>query len=295
MSKELNFPDENWISTLVKQSLEEDIKTGDVTTDVTVNQEVSATGFITAREAGFVAGLPLVSKIYNELDSEVCVKLLVADGQRVEAGQEIVSLSGKAASLLTGERTVLNFLQHLSGIASLTAKYVEQVSGTDCMVLDTRKTLPGYRALAKYAVRCGGGNNHRMGLYDRILMKDNHWASKDLSLAELVEIGRQKYPELAIEIEVDTMEQLAEILPLKIDWILLDNFTHKQVAEAISLRNTLEPDSWKTKFEASGNVNLETVNGYARAGVDAVSVGRLTHSVIAMDIGLDFSAGDSDD
>ena len=295
MPKELNFPEENWISTLVKQSLEEDIKTGDVTTDVTVNHEVSATGFIAARESGFIAGLPLVSKIYNELDSGVCVKLLMTDGQRVEAGQKIVSLIGKAASLLTGERTVLNFLQQLSGIATLTAKYVEQVSGTDCMVLDTRKTLPGYRALAKYAVRCGGGFNHRMGLYDRILMKDNHWASRDLSLAELVATGRQKYPELAIEIEVDTMEQLAEILPLKIDWILLDNFTHEQVAEAISLRRTLETDGWKTKFESSGNINLETVSGYAQTGVDAVSVGRLTHSVIAMDIGLDFCAGDSDD
>lgn len=295
MHKELKFPDENWISTLVQQSLEEDIQTGDVTTDVTVNPEVSATGFITAREAGFVAGLPLVSKIYSELDSEVCVELLVADGQEVEAGQRIATLNGKAASLLTGERTVLNFLQQLCGIASLTAKYVEQVSGTDCMVLDTRKTLPGYRALAKYAVRCGGGCNHRMGLYDRILMKDNHWASRDLSLAELVASGRKKYPELEIEIEVDTMEQLAEILPLKIDWILLDNFTHEQVAEAISLRKTLEPDDWKTKFESSGNVNIETVSGYAKAGVDAVSVGRLTHSVIAMDIGLDFSAGDSDD
>jgi len=295
MHKELNFPDENWISTLVKQSLEEDIQTGDVTTDVTVNQEVSATGFITAREAGFVAGLQLVSKIYNELDSEVCVELLVADGQRVEAGQKIAMLTGKAASLLTGERTVLNFLQQLCGIASLTAKYVDQVSGTDCMVLDTRKTLPGYRALAKYAVRCGGGHNHRMGLYDRILMKDNHWASRDLPLIELVAAGRRKYPELEIEIEVDTMEQLAEILPLKIDWILLDNFTNEQVTDAISLRETLEPAGWKTKFESSGNVNLETVSGYAQAGVDAVSVGRLTHSVIAMDIGLDFSAGDSYD
>jgi len=295
MHKELNFPDENWIYTLVKQSLEEDIQTGDVTTDVSVNQEVSATGFITAREAGVIAGLPLVSKIYNELDSEVCVKLLVADGQIVEAGQKIASLTGKAASLLTCERTVLNFLQQLSGIASLTAKYVEKVSGAECIVLDTRKTLPGYRALAKYAVRCGGGFNHRMGLYDRILIKDNHWASRVMPLSELVATGRQKYPELEIEIEVDTLEQLTEILPLKVDWILLDNFTIEQVADAISLRETLEPAGWKTKFESSGNIDLETVSGYAQAGVDAVSVGRLTHSVIAMDIGLDFSVGDSDD
>jgi nicotinate-nucleotide pyrophosphorylase (carboxylating) len=184
---------------------------------------------------------------------------------------------------LTGERTALNFLQHLSGIATLTARYVAAVAGTGCQVLDTRKTLPGYRALAKYAVRCGGGSNHRFRLYARVLLKDNHWAAGD-GIAAMVARARARWPQLAIEVEVDTAEQLASVLPLGVDWIMLDNFTVGGVAAAVAQRDRLAAGC---RLEVSGNVTLDTIAAYAQAGADAVSVGRLTHSAPALDVGLD--------
>ena len=160
----------------------------------------------------------------------------------------------------------------------------DEVAGTSCRVLDTRKTLPGYRHLAKYAVRCGGGHNHRMGLYDRIMLKDNHWSAAGGSIAELVERSRRLHPELDLEVEVDTLEQLEEVLPLGVEWILLDNFTPEAATEAVRLRGAREST---TLLEASGNVNLDTIAAFARTGVDAASVGRLTHSAPALDLGMD--------
>ena len=281
------FPAEAWTGDLVRRALAEDVGTGDASTEVTVTGAPRTRTAITAREAGVVAGLPLLEIIYGQLDPAVRIELLVPDGTSVRAGDVVALLEGPAAAQLTGERTALNFLQHLGGIASLTRRYVEQVAGTKCRVLDTRKTLPGYRHLAKYAVRCGGGHNHRMGLYDRIMLKDNHWAAAGGSIAELVERSRRLHPGLAVEVEVDTPEQLAQVLPLQVEWILLDNFTPETAAAAVRVRNAAGSD---TLLEASGNVNLETVAGFAQAGVDAASVGRLTHSAPALDLGMDMES-----
>lgn len=287
------FPAGAWLDVLLDASLSEDVGDGDVTTNISVATDTVAEGEITARSEGVVAGLPILAPLFARLGDDVRVDLLAADGDRLALGQSAARLSGPAAAILTGERTALNFLQHLSGIATLVARYVDAVAGTDCLILDTRKTLPGYRALAKYAVRCGGGANHRMGLYDRILLKDNHWASRDASLADLVARGRDRYPGLAIEVEVDSIAQLREVLPRGVEWVLLDNFTPEATREAVRLRASLETGDWRTRLEASGNVTLETVRDYAEAGVDAASVGRLTHSVPALDLGLDLRPGEA--
>ncbi len=288
----LAFPDEPWLDILIEHSLQEDIGRGDVTTDVAVDPKLTACGIVTARESGVVAGLPLLTRLFAKLDTNLKVTLLVHDGTKVASGDRVARIEGPVASLLTGERTALNFLQYLSGIATLAHRYAAALEGTDCLVLDTRKTLPGYRRLAKYAVRCGGGHNHRMRLDDRILLKDNHWASRDGSLQDLVRRGRERHPGLAIEIEVDTLTQLQEILPLQVEWILLDNFTPDQVREAVVLRDNVDADGWTTRLESSGNVTLDTIRSFAEAGADAASVGRLTHSVPALDLGLDFEVGE---
>jgi nicotinate-nucleotide pyrophosphorylase (carboxylating) len=169
----------------------------------------------------------------------------------------------------------------------LTARYVAEVAGTGCRVLDTRKTLPGYRALAKYAVRCGGGHNHRMGLYDRVMLKDNHWSAGGDRIAAMVSRARSEFPALAVEVEVDTIAQLQQVLPLNVEWILLDNFSVSETAEAVGMRDGAGSP---TQLESSGNITLDTIAGYARAGVDGASVGRLTHSAGALDLGLDLDS-----
>jgi len=281
---EAGFPADESLTDLIRRSLAEDIGPGDASTAVTVDPAQRGVARIRAREAGVVAGLPLIDLLYGQLDRAVEVERTVPDGTVVEPGSDVATISGPAGSLLTGERTVLNFLQHLGGIATLTARYAAAVAGTRCEVLDTRKTLPGYRALSKYAVRCGGGSNHRMGLYDRIMLKDNHWAAAALPLADLVARARRDYPDLAIEIEVDDLAQLDEVLALDVEWVLLDNFTLEATREAVSRRDT---GGVRTRLESSGNVTLETIGDYARAGVDAASVGRLTHSAPALDLGMD--------
>lgn len=283
---EKSFPDQPWIQDLVRQSLAEDVGSGDATTQVTVPEDLKIEALVTARDDGVMAGLPLIEMIFAALDGRVQIKRLLYDGTRVRPGQAVAWLQGPAAAILTGERTLLNFLQHLGGIATLTRRYVDAVAGTGCRVLDTRKTLPGYRHLAKYAVRCGGGHNHRLGLYDRVMLKDNHWAAAAVPVSTLVERSRQMYPDLDIEIEVDNLDQLDQVLPLDVAWILLDNFTPTETAEAVERRNCA---GVATLLESSGNVNLETIGDYARAGVDAASVGRLTHSAPALDLGLDMN------
>lgn len=288
------FPRGDWLDVLVDAALAEDLGPGDVTTGLVVDPAREAEAAIAAREPGVIAGLPLLEMIFGRLDPRVEVAAEVADGTAVAAGDRVARLRGPAAPILTGERTALNFLQQLSGVASLTARYVGLVAGTGCRVLDTRKTVPGYRDLAKYAVRCGGGDNHRLGLYDRYLLKDNHWASRGVGLDRLVAAARDQRPDLLIEVEVDTLEQLGQVLPLRVDWIMLDNFAPDAAAAAVAERDRAEARSgWRTALEASGNVDLETVGGFARAGVDAVSVGRLTHSAPALDLGLDLGPADS--
>ncbi len=277
------FPAGDWVDDLVAQALREDVGSGDVSTAVAVPPAARAAGVLAARQAGVLAGLPLVSLVYRQLEPGVAVECLARDGERIGAGQVVARLSGPAGALLTGERTALNFVQHLSGVATLTARYVEAVAGTRCRVLDTRKTLPGYRTLAKYAVRCGGGSNHRFGLWDRVLLKDNHWAAGE-PIATVVGRARALWPHLAIEVEVDTPEQLATVLPLDVEWILLDNFTPGAVGAAVAARDAA---GVATRLEVSWNVTLETIADFARAGADAASVGRLTHSAPALDLGLD--------
>ncbi len=289
------FPDEPWLDELVRRSLAEDLGTGDVSTELAVPARASGAGRIVARREGVVAGLPLVERVYRALSAEVACSVLRPDGSEVAAGDVVARLEGPAGALLSGERTALNFLQHLSGIASLCSLYVKAVAGTGCQILDTRKTLPGFRTLAKYAVRCGGGRNHRLGLYDRIMFKDNHWAAADGRLTELVAASRRRYPALAVEIEVDSLEQLDEVLPLGVEWILLDNFSPEMVAEAVRRRDGLAAVRGATRLEASGNVSLDSVRAYAAAGVDAVSVGRLTHSAPALDLSLELQTAPSAD
>jgi nicotinate-nucleotide pyrophosphorylase (carboxylating) len=269
---------------LVARALAEDIGPGDATTAVTVAPGLAVAGAVRAREAGVVAGLPLLAMVFTALDPAVTVTPVAGDGDPVEPGQTVARLAGPAAAILAGERTALNFLQHLSGIATGTAAYVRAVAGTSCRVLDTRKTLPGWRALAKYAVRCGGGHNHRMGLYDRIMLKDNHWLAGGGDVAALVTEARRRYPELAVQVEVDDLVQLDRVLPLGVEWVLLDNFTTADVRAAVARRDA---SGAPTLLEVSGNVTLDTVAAYAAAGADAASVGRLTHSVTALDLGLD--------
>jgi len=284
---EREFPHGDWTRELVRRALAEDVGSGDASTAVSVDAATVGRGRIVSRETGVVAGLPLVEMVYGELDGGVTVEVLLPDGSAVEPGSQVAVISGPAAALLTGERCALNFLQHLGGVASLTARFVAAVAGTGCRVLDTRKTLPGYRALAKYAVLCGGGHNHRMGLYDRIMLKDNHWAAAEGGIAAMVARARGGYPELAVEVEVDDLAQLEEVLPLQVEWILLDNFTVEDTRTAVRLRNAAGSS---TQLESSGNINLDSIGEYARAGVDGASVGRLTHSAGALDLGLDLES-----
>ncbi|MEN8005654.1 MAG: carboxylating nicotinate-nucleotide diphosphorylase [Candidatus Krumholzibacteriota bacterium] len=281
------FPADDNLREFIRQALAEDVGTGDVSTQVSVSPTETGAGSLVSRQEGVVAGLPLLDLLYGELDPTVGVERIVTDGTPVKQGAVVARLEGPVSSLLTGERTALNFLQFLGGIASLTARYVAAVAGTSCRVLDTRKTLPGYRALSKYAVLCGGGSNHRMGLYDRVMVKDNHWAAGQGHVEGIVACARREFPHLAVEVEVDTLEQLEQVLPLQVDWVLLDNFNLADTAAAVQQRDASGVD---TLLESSGNISLATIAGYAQAGVDAASVGRLTHSVTALDLGLDLES-----
>ena len=276
---------------LTRMSLQEDLReTGDLTCQATIPSDLQATVNIVSREAGVLCGLPILPLVFEELSSDVSWKLTATDGQPIERGSVIASITGPVRSLLTGERTVLNFMTHLSGIASQTARFVEQVRGTRAVILDTRKTLPGYRLLQKYAVRCGGGTNHRMGLYDGILIKDNHLAARgESSCAAAVADARAYMASIAahakIEIEVDSLSQLRDALNEKPEIVLLDNMPHEMLREAVAIRDAR---SHETLLEASGGVNLQTVRAIAESGVDRISIGSLTHSSPSLDLGFDW-------
>lgn len=274
---------------LIELALREDIGTGDLTSAACLSESATASAEVVARCQCVASGTWLVQHIYRRIDPRVSVKLNCDDGRSVGAGQSMATVSGPARAVLTGERTVLNFLQRLTGIATLTARYVDQVRGTGTAIVDTRKTTPGWRRLEKYAVRCGGGVNHRFGLYDELLIKDNHLALAEGDIANFIAAARAKVgPDVVIEVEVDTLEQFEQVLMLPVDMILLDNMSPVMMAEARAIRDDRRHDG-RPLLEASGGVQLDAVRAIAESGVDRISVGALTHSAPAADIGMDIA------
>ncbi|MBX9684043.1 MAG: carboxylating nicotinate-nucleotide diphosphorylase [Hyphomicrobium sp.] len=269
----------------VRMALAEDLGLqGDITTNATVAANSIATAVIAARAGGVVSGVDVAAAAYKMLDSDVVVEILAADGTVIGAGRTIAQVRGQARALLTAERVALNFMGRMSGIATVTRRYVDAVANTSAKIVDTRKTTPGLRAFEKYAVRCGGGQNHRSGLFDAVLIKDNHIvAAGGLTMA--IERARSAAGHMVkIEVEVDTLDQLDHVLRHKVDAVLLDNMTLAQLREAVRLV------AGRCITEASGGVTLETVRAIAETGVDMISVGALTHSAPVLDLGLDFEA-----
>jgi nicotinate-nucleotide pyrophosphorylase (carboxylating) len=274
------------IRVAIEASLAEDIGSGDVTTLSTVPPNAQATASITAREPVVVAGLAFAIEAFRALSRELDAVEQCADGQRIPPGACLLNVRGQARAILTAERVALNFLQRLSGVATLTRLFVDAVSGTKAKILDTRKTTPGWRRFEKYAVLCGGGENHRFGLFDMVLIKDNHLAAlraeEPNAIAAAVARARRAYPNLKIEVEADNLKQVSQALEAGADVILLDNMAPE------GLRAAVQIVGGKAKLEASGGVSLATVRAVADSGVDFISVGALTHSARAVDIGLDF-------
>jgi len=309
---------------LIALALAEDLgDRGDVTSQAVIPQDLHGSAVFVVKAPGVLAGLPAAELVMKKIDARLSFETIQSDGDRAGAGYRVAKVSGPMRSILSGERTALNFLQHLSGIATLTRRYVDAVAGLPVKVLDTRKTLPGWRLLEKYAVRQGGGHNHRLGLHDGILIKDNHLAAlpvppdvvqakvkeivelatprkpvestetlagyvdRTLRIEEAVELARRRFPDLPIEIEVDSLPQAVAAGTCRPAIVLLDNMTVDQLREAVQYRNLY---ARKILLEASGGIALETVRAVAETGVDRISVGALTHSAPALDIALDYQA-----
>lgn len=282
---------------LIRLAVREDLGRGfDLTTVALVPHDSRGRAQIVCREPGVVAGLPAAECVLREMHADVEWLALAEDGAAVAAGMVVATLAGATRDLLTVERPVLNFLGKLSGIATLTRRYVEQVAETNVRIYDTRKTTPGWRRLEKYAVRCGGGTNHRTGLFDAILIKDNHLAQGDWNPAEAVRASRKfldeqreavpSLGEALIEIEVDTLDQLSEALQAAPDIVLLDNMSCDELREAVARRDAA---GVATELEASGGITLAALRDIAAIGIDRISIGALTHSAVGLDLGLDWS------
>jgi len=267
----------------VHRALEEDLGSGDVTSTWTLSPHLRAQGYFLLKKDGVVAGLAVAREVFRQLDPSIQFTALVEDGTAVVAGQRIATIEGPAIPVLSGERTALNFLQRMSGIATAARHYVEAVAGTRAIVLDTRKTVPGLRALDKWAVALGGGQNHRQGLYDMVLIKDNHIVAAGSITQTLEQVRAQNQAGLPVEVEVKTLAELEEALAFQppVDRIMLDNMTVEEMQEAVRRVDGRVP------LEASGGVNLRSVRAIAETGVDYISVGALTHSVTALDISLE--------
>jgi nicotinate-nucleotide pyrophosphorylase (carboxylating) len=275
---------------LAQMALDEDLDgVGDLTSAAVIPPERPGQAVLVARAPGVVAGLPAAEMSFRLVDPELVFTAECGDGADVVRGTRLAVVRGRMRSILTGERTALNFLQRLSGIATQTRRHVALVADLPVKLLDTRKTTPGWRILEKYAVRYGGGHNHRLGLFDGVLIKDNHLAAlgnRPDAVAEAVRLARAKYEtSVPLEIEVDTLEQLDQALAARTDIVLLDNMSPEQLAEAVRRRNAAAPG---VLLEASGGVSLLTLRSIAEAGVDRISVGALTHSAVALDIALDY-------
>ena len=265
---------------LIKRAIAEDLAGGvDITSMATLSAEAKINAQFVARKDGVIAGIEMATATLSEVGVSDAIAL-VKDGDHVKSGTVLIKVSGNARGILLAERTALNFLGHLSGVATLTAQWVQAVAGTKTQIRDTRKTTPGMRVLEKYAVRMGGGTNHRMSLSDAALIKDNHIAAAG-GVVKAFSLVREKFPSSDIEIEVDNLQQLREVLPLNPGLVLLDNMNPTQCAEAVALV------AGATKLEASGGITIENARAYAEAGVDYIAVGALTHSAPNFDIGLD--------
>ena len=268
---------------LVRAALEEDCAFADVTTLGTVLPGHHARALLVARAEGVLAGVPLALAAFQQLDAHVDIRIDAEDGTHVQRGDTVMFVSGTARGMLAAERVALNFLQRLSGVATLTARYVAAVQGTRATILDTRKTTPGWRHLEKYAVRCGGGHNHRATLADAVLIKDNHLAACDGQVAVAIERARAHAPRgMIVQVECDTVAQAKAALAVGVDALLLDNMPNHALRECVELA---KGRAWT---EASGGVTLETVRGIAETGVDRISIGALTHSAPSLDLALDF-------
>lgn len=274
------------IDRVIQRALEEDVPFGDLTTESFVPEGTSAEAVLRAREAGVFSGAEVLTRVMSALSDDVVVVPHLQDGQRFTAGEEVARITGPARPILTGERTALNLVQRMSGIATVTADYVSAVAGSGARITDTRKTTPGLRALERHAVRCGGGHNHRFSLSDAVMAKDNHLAAlskQGIGLAEAISRARSRLPHTVhIEVEVDRLDQVDAALDGGADTIMLDNFS------VGDLRRGVELIAGRAQVEASGGITLDTVAEIAATGVDVISVGALTHSVRALDLGLDF-------
>ncbi len=267
---------------LLQRALDEDLGPGDVTSGAVVPADARMTVVMRAREDLVLAGLPLAVGCFRARDRAAVIRVHAHDGDRLAAGAVVLTVDGSARAILEAERTALNFVCHLSGIATLTRRFVDAVAGTKAVILDTRKTLPLYRALQKYATRCGGARNHRMGLYDAVMIKDNHIAVAG-GLRAAVEAARRAGHQV-IEVECDTLDQVRDALALGVERVLLDNMTTAELRHAVAMTKG------RAQLEASGGVTLETIRAIAETGVDFVSIGRLTMSAPAVDLGLDHAA-----
>ncbi|MSQ08259.1 MAG: carboxylating nicotinate-nucleotide diphosphorylase [Dehalococcoidia bacterium] len=271
---------------VIDRALAEDTANGDVTTSALVSRLIEGNASFTAREPGILAGVDVALAVCRRVDAKLAVSAKLLDGQRLEGGETVATVSGSMASILMAERTALNFIQRMSGIATMTAGFVDAVKGTDAAIVDTRKTAPGLRTLDKYAVTMGGGRNHRMNLADGVLIKDNHIAAlqkEGFTLEQIIKLARAKAPHtVKVEVEVESIAAVRVAVNAGADIIMLDNMTIPQMREAVRLVNG------KCLVEASGGVKLEKVRQIAETGVDLISVGALTHSVMALDIGLDY-------
>ena len=263
----------------------EDVGPDDVTSRAFIGEEAMAMGVLVAREDCVLAGMDVAEAVFREVDGRLVWETLIQDGQKVGPNQSVAKVRGSARSVLTGERCALNFLQRLSGVATLTAEYVRAVAGTRTKILDTRKTTPGLRALERQAVRLGGGVNHRAGLYDGYLVKENHLSLVNSErLPELIQQARASHPDLALVVEADSLELAMKLLLLPVDRILVDNLTADQVREIVNVKRSR---SLGVEIEASGGVTLERAQALSQAGVDFISVGKLTHSARSIDFSLD--------
>ena len=280
------FPSE--IAESIRRALAEDLGTGDVTTESIVPAQATMRGQIIAKQDGVVAGLDVAQAVYETVDADVDFDARVDEGARVTSGQVLALVYGRTRSLLTAERTALNFLGRMSGIATLTRQSVEAVAGTKAVILDTRKTAPGLRLVDKLAVARGGGQNHRIGLYDMILIKDNHIDYAG-SITEAVKRARSAASSLEVEVEARTLDDVREALAIHVERILLDNMTPEMMVQAVQIRDDFVGATHESPLlEASGNVTLETVRKIAETGVDYISVGALTHSAKVFDVSFDY-------